>query len=481
MNISNSRLCQLVKGLNETEKKVFDAFMSSEYFQVDGRSKRFWALIKEDSAWDKKEEKSIFSVIFPGKKFHAQRLYEALNALYGHLQKFLAIQIWENTSFETEKAFLQDLEIRQPGKLFTQHHQAFLQRLQAQPHRDATYFRRRHAFSTLANEHYGLQQLRVPDKHLQEKASFLDIFYLATKLRDCCELLNRAHIFNSDYDPKEIERTWAFLALQPAAVQDEPLVKTYRLVLEMLEGKREAAFEELVQALHEHRSIFTKNEIRALYKYAQNHCIRRINRGESNFNTALFQLYKGQLERGMMYVSGQLSHTDYKNVVSSGLKLGEDAWVAQFMEEQKNYIPEVFRENVYEYCRAHFHFEKGQWKEAIRSLQQVEFTDLHYQIGARYIIVRAYYELEDWDAMSYQLPAFISFLKRNKGVSPQSRASHLNFIRLLKQLARLKDKQDMWKKEVFQRQWKKMSDLTTELPHVAHIEWIKEKVEALRL
>ncbi len=480
MKIPQTRLFLLLKDLKETEKESFDVFVQNPFFQVEDRSRRFWKLIFSQENWAELSEAQLFSAVFPGKNFHAQRLYEAFNALYAHLQRFLAYKAWENLPFEKEKAFLLDLEKRKPPRLFNQHHKAFLQRLQAQDRRDAAYFQQRYAFAALANEHYGLQQLRVPDKHLQEKATFLDIFYLATKLRDCCELLNRAHIFNAPYDPREIERTWAFLELQPENIRQEPLIQVYCLVLEMLEEKRLEAFEELVRALTDHQGIFSQAEVRALYKYAQNHCIRRINRGESDFNEALFGLYKEQLSNGMMYVSGQLSHTDYKNVVSNGLKLHAYAWVEAFIENQKMFIPEAFRENVYEYCRSHFHFEKGQWKEAIRRLQQVEFTDLHYQIGARYIIVRSYYELEDWDALSYQLPAFISFLKRNKGVSPQSRAYHLNFIRLLKQLARLSDKRDVWKTEVFQRQWQKLSDLSEELSHAAHAEWIREKVEELK-
>lgn len=479
MNLSQTRLAQLIQKLEEGEKQAFDAYLASPYFQVGRRSIQFWQLIKKDASWLGKGEELLFQSLFPGKAFHAQRLYEALHDLYGHLQQFLAIQTWQASPFEWEKAFLKKLEIKHPEKLFSQHYKAFLQRLQHQNRRDAAYFQQRYEFASLANEHYGLQQMRVPDKHLQEKATFLDIFYLATRLRDCCELLNRAHIFNAEFDPEEIARTWAFHDLQPEEIRTEPLIQVYRLVLEMLEEKRPEAFAELVEALNAHRDIFSKEEARALYKYAQNHCIRRINRGESIFNQALFRLYKSQLDNGMLYVSGLLSHTDYKNVVSNGLKLGEYTWMEAFMESQKEKLSPTFRDNVYDYCRAHLHFELGEWKAAIRRLQQIEFTDLHYQIGARYIIVRSYYELEDWDALSYQLPAFISFLKRNKGIPPQSRSYHLNFIRLLKQLARLKDKQYVWKTEVFQRQWQKLSDLTKELSHAGHADWIRAKVEGM--
>jgi len=85
-------------------------------------------------------------------------------------------------------------------------------------------------------------------------------------------------------------------------------------------------FFELKKLLQKHPKAFAEAELRDLYEYAINYCLRRVNAGQLDFLKELFSLYKETLEAGLLFEDEQLSFWTYKNIVGVALRLREFLW-----------------------------------------------------------------------------------------------------------------------------------------------------------
>ena len=77
----------------------------------------------------------------------------------------------------------------------------------------------------------------------------------------------------------------------------------------------------------------------------------------------------------------------------------------------------------------------------MRLLQKVEFRDVQYNLNARRMLLRIYYELEELEALESLLDSFRTYIHRQKDLG-YHREHYLNLIAFVKKILRnnLKDK-----------------------------------------
>lgn len=414
-------------------------------------------------------KEATFQSVWNAVPYNAQRFAEETNRLYALLQGFLAQGYWEGQARQGSLSTLAAMRQRGLSRHFELKAKALQKDLDQAAYRDANYHFQQFRLADLSNDHFGHQQLRKVDHSLQAKSHHLDQYYLITKLRDSCELLNRAYVLNTPYDLGLLER---LMAAEDFSIYESPAVQVYWHILKMLQTDAADHFHHLVALLEAHVANFPPQEIRGLYKYAQNYCVRQVNRGNYDFYQQLFALYQQQLASGVIFEQNQLAHTDYKNIVTIGLRLKAYDWVADFMEENRERVLPAFRENVYQYSRAAFLLEKGQLREAVRLLHQTEFPDLQYLISAKYLQLKAYYELEDHEGLLYLITSFKSFLRRTKSISPQNRSNHFTFLRLLKKITVLRERKGIIPEKRFQERWKAISAELGGEEKTPHRQWL---------
>ena len=113
---------------------------------------------------------------------------------------------------------------------------------------------------------------------------------------------------------------------------------------------------------------------------------------------------------------GDFSPWEYKNIVTLGLRLQEEKWVREFIRKYLNFLPVDERANALTYNSAMLsYYHKN--------------TDLYYQLDARSILLKVYFELDDVETMLHHISAFKIFIRRNKLVSAYQKEIYLNFIR----------------------------------------------------
>lgn len=476
-----SRLITLIKTLSPAEMRRFDTFAASPYFNTQERLLALWRFLHQatpDFPPQLVNRKKAFALMYPGETFEEQKVHDQSSALLKLLERFLAQQVFEEESYEYEIKHLAGLQGKAPD-LFSRRFQQASKRMESLPVRDGAYHLAQLQLAQMGDNMGGKLRMRNAQESLVQSMSYLDIHFLATKLRTLCELLNRQKIVQTEYSVAMMDEIESFLYRPDNPYQDIPVVAIYFQVYLMLSNSGETHFRELLTLLDAHNGKFQQREAYSLYAYAQNYCIRQINSGNPAYMEELFQIYQRLLDTQLLLQAGILPHEHYKNITTVGLRLKHFAWVESFLEQYKPRLEQEIRENAYTYNLAVFYMEKGAFKQAMRHLQQVSFTDVYYDLSARAILLRVYYELQEDDSLGYLVHAFRAFLKRNKLISQQHSKNILNLIRFVRQLSRLRQRKPFLEQEEFKNRLQKIQEAVKVSSGISNANWLRSKIQEL--
>jgi len=426
------------------------------------------------------EAAKVWRALYPQQSYRPQRLKDHMSQLSRLLKRFLLLTYLEEEDGLAERLTLASMAGLQGEKLFGQYRNAWEKNREKSAYRDADYYGEMMHVAGYTDQLKGIRWKREYGYSLQEKADNLDRYYLIQKLQLYCEMLNRNNLQQQHYETHLLEDIQALLTNNPTYLS-VPAIKLWYLVLQtLLKSEDRDVFLALRLALQEEGHYFRSAERRAMYKYALNFCIRRINAGHNEYLQDSFTIYQEMLAAGLLHIQGKISHTDYKNIASSGIRLQAFDWVENFIEQYKDEVGGGLADNVYTYCLANLYAASGKEREAMRLLQEVKFTDVYYVLSARTLLLQIFYDRGEWDSLEYQLKAYQLFLKRNRTISQRNRKLYLQYARYLGHLLKFRDQSfHLTPKEQATRHQKLLRELQEEVG-LAHKTWLMDRLQALQ-
>ena len=274
---------------------------------------------------------------------------------------------------------------------------------------------------------------------LQNKQHFLDYFYLTEKLKDACELQVRSQILSVPFDVQFMDNILDFVKNDWQQYQTIPPIAVYYHLYRMLTEEDTAQYYRTLPIIEQNSRFFPQKELKGIYSYIQNYCIKQINRSNAVFMEELLKIYKIQLNRKLLHdEKHQLSEWHYKNIVTLGLRLKERDWVHQFIKAYQKDLPLESRENAYRFNLATYAYDTGDYDTVLELLLQVEYTNIQYSLGARWLLLRTYYELEESTAFFALCDSFRLYLQRNQLIADFKKEGYEQAIRLVKKTFQLK-------------------------------------------
>lgn len=381
------------------------------------------------------DKKETFKKCFPGKAYNDQ-LYRYLQSdLVARLEAFIAKRGFERDDRLYRQVLSRELASRNAVKAYNTYRLRFEEEKETAVVRDAEWFRYCYEaeFIHLAKATAGMK--RDEHSNIGNVVSYLDRFYLARKLQLCCEIFNVRNVLSVEHNVFLLEEILTHL--RNKSYSDTPVILIYyRILMTLLESGKEEHFHQLRKLLTEHETEFDLKELREMYQYVLNYCIKKINLGDIAWQKTLFETFRVTLANKVLLSEGYLSHWDYKNIVTISLRQKEYDWAKKFIERYRKELLPAGRENAYRYNLANLSFNTGDYSRALKLLQEVEFSDVYYQLDAKSILLKTYFELDDAEPFFYHASAFRIFLQRNKLISDYQRTIYLNLIRYTSQLLR---------------------------------------------
>lgn len=473
--MKNSKLIKILWTFSEKELTKLGEFVHSPFFNHHQKViplLHYFQKIFPEPPVKALEKAVIFKKCYPKRAFEENYLRKQFSILYQLVQQFLIQQELENAIFEKEHALLRQYEKRNLTPLFQLQHRAMSKKLITNDSQNSDFFFQQYQLANDADAYFGRQQKRRFDEALQQKMDSFDAYYLIEKLKGCCEMMNRRKIVEGGYQLNFVEEILSFFQ-KSSSLSEIPIIKIYLQIFNTLrEEEEETHFEKLSELLEEYQSEFSQKEAIGMYRYAQNYCIRRINRGEKRYFRELFELFQKQLTHKINLPNGILSADDYKNIVTVGLSLGEADWVKTFIYDYKNALLPASRENVFHYNLANYYYGIKDYDSAIQLLNTVQFTDDYYEISGKIILAKTYFLQQEFEAIYYLIDAFKLNLRRNKRVATPYKLSVTNFLIQLKKVSKLTEDREYILSADFDRKFKKLEKRILEVQPITDKRWL---------
>lgn len=279
------------------------------------------------------------------------------------------------------------------------------------------------------------QQERRTTTGLQAVADKLDVAYLVAKLKQICGMVSYENVYRQQYQYNMLE---PILEHIKQAKFDEPLLIGYYHGLLMLRDPEALdSFSVLTLLLKDHAKDIPFQEAQELHIIARNFCIRRFNMGDQAYFKELFELYRLGLDtKVLLNEQGYISPSAFKNIVAVASRLKEFDWAEAFVKGGSSLLKARYRADYINYNLARLYFARKNYGDALQLLNQVEYHDVFVAADARTLLLKTYFELDEYNALDALLESFKQFVTRRKELA-YHKENYLNTIKFTRYLLNL--------------------------------------------
>jgi hypothetical protein len=380
------------------------------------------------------EKEAAYKVLMPKQKYDDAKMRQVMFFLLQSVEQFLAYQEWSKSEKNQHLALAQNYLHRKLEKPFLKTIQD-LEKEQAQAtHNDALHHELQHRLW----EQYSLFQVtqdRSKPMFLQETNDTLDTYYIAQKLKYFCNMHSHQSVF-------KIEYRYTFLAPLLAQIQQEQLLSIpaisvyYYIYHTLIEKENPEHFVLLKQEIGGKLTKFPASEGREILLMGINYCIGRTNAGHASYFQDALELFQLGDSSNLLLEDGLVSRFTFRNAVSIGTRIKAFEWVEYFIDKYKKCLDEKYQGSFVQFNYARLYFEKGDYAQAMKLLAQTEYDDILIALNAKFMLLKMYYELREYDVLESHLESMRAYVQR-KEVIGYHRNIYKNIIRFAKKLLNL--------------------------------------------
>jgi hypothetical protein len=458
----SDKLLSLLTAFSKVELNRFRKFLLSPYLNEQQDITRLFDLL--DEALRKKEKDdllvsktTLWAALYPGKNLDDAQLRRLFSDMTQLALRFMAAEARSADAL----AEALDLQKALENPQLTKHlagTERQIRRLFDQTERHSTdfflaQFKMHHHVFVRASK--GVTTIGYGDK-LAQADHYLECFFLIQKLKYYVAWLQYSgiratekiiHLMSGFWECVEDERYSTF-----------PLLSVYRRIAACFTLPNEVQhFYGLLNDLEQHADYLTKEDLRECYLIAQNYCALKISQGRLEFYREVFQIFQKMIQEDILLERESLSEGMFKNIITASLGVGEFQWAERFIEAYAIYLPQAARDNARSFNLAYLYFHQKKFDSVVRLLQDIEYSDIAYALGAKQMLLRTYYETNELMAMDSLIDSFRIFIRRSKMMTKNLKREYNNFLNFLRIIATLHqpDKQgsDSIKKKIAEAQY----------------------------
>jgi len=409
---------KIIAQFSDEEQQQFVQFLHATYIHNNIKLIKIFSIIHKAVLTEQYEMEEIdFIKIFPDINKNKQHFYDATSQLYRMIEQFLILQDVEKDQFLQQQLLQKSFQQKQLD--FT---------ISSKNTNTSSEFYIHVYKQQLFRHHHILLEDSVDISSLENAFHHFDIYALIEKLRLACSVISA-----QNFDKQEADFSLLELLLNRITSEDlekHALLAIYFYTYKMLQQpENETYFNQLQPLIYQQVRTFSKTEMREIILQANNFCIKRMNRGEEMYFRKSFELYKLGIEHKILLESGLLSRFTFTNVVTIALRLKEIDWTKSFIEINKKYVEEKFRESTYSFNKAKLWYTQKLYDKTIILLQQADYDDILLNLSAKTILLKIYVELNYIDTLEYHIQSMRKFITRKK-IEPFYKNNFTNICKL---------------------------------------------------
>jgi hypothetical protein len=202
--------------------------------------------------------------------------------------------------------------------------------------------------------------------------------------------------------------------------------------------------------------------------------IGKIERGRNDLYSKLFEVYEYFLTNEIYKTSDneKLRIEMFRNIFFAAMTLGKLQWAENFI---KNYTAELaseFQENMKNHCLAILYFAYREFGKSLEYASKVKFNLFVQKADIKILILKIYYELNEYEHAYLSIDTFYKFLTNNKNISELFKQRYKHFLQVYKMLIKYKSSNKEINKDIIELELEKSTFALSK-------NWLKEKINEL--
>jgi len=240
----------------------------------------------------------------------------------------------------------------------------------------------------------------------------------------------------------------------------------YQDLLDLLINKNDGnLYQRYKEDLFNHLDIWNHEEQSLFLISLLNFTTGQINSGKLEYIDEQYNLFQLFEKLQLFEIPKFINSNRINNVVSIYLRKKQYDKATSFVSRYIALLPEENQDSCLHFNLARIHFEKLNYKQSLRELLKVDFSQDHgYSLNSKLLLLKNYFVLNETDAFFSLCASFKEFVRKNKVISDTNKLFLLNFIKMAKRL--------------FQATAEKRKKLAKELQaatQIAEKAWLMEK------
>ena len=478
--MKKSLLISILSSLSRKEMTYFKEFVNSPYFckHADVRALTDYLSDLYPNFTEKTcHPDTILKALFGNKKIDNKKLPLVFTYTMRQLENFMAHEIFKEEEGKHKIFINRYLCNKEQYRLGSKQINQLKDLNLKDERRDLGSLQKKLEESRALDFLFSTQNKILNEEQLVEMHLYLDSSYLAEKIKLACENLARNISLKIDKKPDLKHFGLNEILKNPEKYVDTPAIYVYACIFNTLFTGEKEVYLHTKETVSNFSHLFSIEEERELYTYLTNYCTAKINKGDQEFWSEIFSIYKLLLQRETIFFKGYLREFYYKNIITVGTRLNEREWVEQFMEDYKEKLHPDRAENAYSFNKASYYYNIGELEKVQGLLLRVEYTAPRYVLGAKVLLLQTYFDLNEDEALFSLTDSFRLFLKRNKQLSASNRLAYANLFKLTKRLARIRGKKGFVSKHALEKDIDKLKRDFEKTESLAQKNWVRIKIE----
>ncbi len=382
-------------------------------------------------------KKRVFFHIYPDLNFDEKKLAYAQSFLLKIIEEYLVLEELEEREILKSSLLMRKLNQLELSKMFNSTMKRTNKQMSKSPHRNGIFFLDAYLVKRQENDFMYKKDPVTFNNSIKEAVNELDIFYKAERVRYLCAIVNRNIHKSEDFDNTMLKDTLEDILKND--FYNQPVIRIYgSILLGLLEPQNEIHFSNLRELIITYIDNFPQSEVRDHYVYAINYCVRKVNNGQEEYFDEMFKLFKILLSNDVLLEKGKISHHEYLNIVSVAVQQKEFFWAHRFIDDYKKKLEKNIEDTAFNYNKAYLLFAEQDFERAHKTLNKVQFNDVFYALKTKMLLLKLYYEENEFEILKNHADSFRVFVRRNSSIGANRKKLFIDSIANILKLSKLK-------------------------------------------
>ncbi len=376
-------------------------------------------------------------------------------------EDYLALTNFKNDTIEVKKHLLKELQERNIEKLFEKNIEEANKILESSRVRDEYYYSNKYELESIRRSFY---ELKLPVGKRQQvhgilpnEIENLTYSFFITILKEYFSMYNVQSQLNFEYGFKFFDEIMSHIEREKETYQQVPIIYILHSFLSLfIKGEQEEMIPSLKEMIDKNIGIMNKVDFDNFYIELYNYYKHKQFLGVKGYGRKSFELIKEMLDKNVFTRQGNtITAHAYTNIVHAAIREHEIEWAEEFINKYKGKLPVLHRENAYlynfavlnsmkGYTAGDFKQKKQYYEKSLDYLARVKSEDFYYMTRIKNLLIKIYYELNDFEHAKGLIASYKQYLLKNKIIPTELNQRYQNFINFTGKLIKIRIDNDVY-------------------------------------